>query len=105
MIIRLAKHVLTRTLSNKPPQMVTLVNIYKGFRTVAGINWASLVVQMVNESTCNPGDQDLIPGSGRSPGEGNFDPLQSSCWENPMDRGAWQTIVQGVAKNQTQLSN
>ena len=47
LIIMLAKHMLTRTLWNKPPQMVTLVNIGKGFRTVPGINWASLVVHMV----------------------------------------------------------
>ena len=44
-----------------------------------------------------------IPGSERSPGEGNGNPLQYSCLENPMDRGAWQTIVHGVAKNRTRL--
>ena len=42
-----------------------------------------------------------IPGSGRSPGEGNGNPLQYSCPENPMDRGAWGAAVQGVAKSQT----
>ena len=41
------------------------------------------------ESTFNAGDLHLIPGSGRSPGEGNGNPLQYSCLENPMDRGAW----------------
>ena len=56
------------------------------------------------ESTCHAGDPDLIPGSGRSPGEGNGNPLQYSCLENPMDRGAWQDIVHGVTKSQTQLS-
>ena len=40
-------------------------------------------------SACNVGDLGLIPGSGRSPGEGNDNPLQYSCLENPMDRGAW----------------
>ena len=40
-------------------------------------------------STCNAGDQGLIPGSGRSPGEGNGNPLQYSCLENPMDGGVW----------------
>ena len=40
-------------------------------------------------SACNPGDLGSIPGSGRSPGEGNGNPLQQSCLENPMDRGAW----------------
>ena len=45
--------------------------------------------------------QDSIPGSGRSPGEGNGYPLQYSCLENPMDRGAWQATVHGVTKSQT----
>ena len=50
------------------------------------------------ESACNAGDQGSIPGSGRSPGEGNGNPLQYSCLENPMDRGAWQATVHGVAR-------
>ena len=53
------------------------------------------------ESACNTGDVDSIPGLGRSPGEGNSYPLQYSCLENSMDRGAWQAIVHGVAKSQT----
>ena len=53
----------------------------------------------------NAADPGSIPGSGRSPGEGNGYPLQYSCLENPMDRGAWQAIVHGVAKSRTQLSN
>ena len=55
-------------------------------------------------SACSAGDPGLIPGSGRSPGEGNGNPLQSSCRENPMDRRAWRTTIDGVAKSQTQLS-
>ena len=51
------------------------------------------------------GDMGLIPGSGRFPGEGNGNPLQYSYLGNRMDRGAWQAIVRGVAKSQTQLSN
>ena len=47
------------------------------------------------------GDASLLPGSGRSPGEGNGKPLQYSSLENPMDRGAWQAIVYGAAKSQT----
>ena len=47
------------------------------------------------------GGTDSITGSGRSPGEGNGNPLQYSCLENPMDGGAWQAIVHGVAKSQT----
>ena len=50
------------------------------------------------ESAYNAGDPGLIPGSGRSPGEGNGNPLQYSCLENPMDRGAWQATVHGVAR-------
>ena len=53
------------------------------------------------ESSCNAGDQGSIPGSGRSPGEGNGNPLQYSCLENPMDRGAWQATVWGIPKSQT----
>ena len=50
-------------------------------------------------------DEGSIPGLGRSPGEGNDNPVQYSCLENPMDRGAWQATVHGVAKNQIGLSN
>ena len=50
------------------------------------------------ESACNVGDLGSIPGSGRDPGEGNGNPLQDSCLENPMDRGAWKVIVHGVAR-------
>ena len=46
-----------------------------------------------------------IPGSGRSSGEGNGNPLQDSCLENPMDGGAWWAIVHGVAKSRTRLSD
>ena len=49
-------------------------------------------------------DMGSIPGLGRSPREGNGYPLQYSCLENPMDRGAWQATAHGVAKNQTQLN-
>ena len=50
------------------------------------------------ESACNAGNPGLIPGSGRSPGEGNGNLLQYLCLENPMDRGAWQATVHGVAR-------
>ena len=50
------------------------------------------------ESACNAGDTGLIPGSGRSPREGNGNPLQYSCLENPMDRGTLRATVQGVAR-------
>ena len=50
------------------------------------------------EFACNAEDPGLIPGSGRSPGEGNGNPLQYSCLENPIDRGAWQATVRGFAR-------
>ena len=52
-------------------------------------------------SAYNAGDLGSIPGLGRSPEEGNGTPLQYSCLENPMDGGAWQAIIHGVAKSQT----
>ena len=57
------------------------------------------------ESACNVGDLGSIPWLGRSPGEGNGYPLQYSCLENSMDRGAWQAIVHGVAKSWTWKSD
>ena len=59
---------------------------------------------MGKEFTCNAGDlreEGSIPGSGRSPREGYGNPLQYSCLGNPMDRGAGQATVHGVAKNHT----
>ena len=50
------------------------------------------------ESACNAGDPDLIPGSGRSPGDENDNPLQYSCLGNSVDRRAWQAIVHGVTR-------
>ena len=56
-------------------------------------------------STCNAGDPGSIPGSGRSSEKGNGNPLQYSCLENFMDRGAWWAMVHGVAKSQTWLND
>ena len=56
-------------------------------------------------SARSAGDPGLIPGLGRSPGEGNGNPLQYSCLKNPMDRGAWWATVHGVAKSRTRLSD
>ena len=56
-------------------------------------------------SAYNAGDPGSIPGSGRSPGEGNGNPLQYSCLENPMDPGAWWATIHGVAKSRTRLSD
>ena len=55
----------------------------------------------VKMSASNAGDLGSIPGSGRSPGEGNGNPLQYSCLENPTDGGAWWATVHGVAKSRT----
>ena len=63
--------------------------------------WASQVVLVVKNPPANAGDiRDVgwIPGSGRSPGEGNGNPLQYSCLGNPMDRGTWKATVYGVKK-------
>ena len=59
----------------------------------------------VKGSASNEGDLGSIPGSGRSPGEGNGNPLQYSCLENPMDGGAWWAAVHGVTKSWTRLSD
>ena len=56
-------------------------------------------------SACNAGDLDSVPGLGRSPGEGNGNPLQYSCLENPMDGGACWATVHGLAKSRTRLSD
>ena len=53
------------------------------------------------ESACNAGHPGLIPGLGSSPAVGHGNPLKYSCLENPMDRGAWKTIVHGVTESQT----
>ena len=56
-------------------------------------------------AACSAGDPGLIPGSGRSPGEGNGNPLQYSCLKNSMDWGAWWATVHGVAKSRTRLND
>ena len=60
---------------------------------------------MVKNPLVNAGDSGPIPGSGRSPGKGNGNPLQYSCLGNPTDKGAWQITVHGVPKNWTRLSD
>ena len=66
------------------------------------------MAQWVNNPPANAGDatdSNLIPGSGRSPGGGNGNPLQYSCLENSMDRGCWLAMVHGFAKSQAQLTD
>ena len=60
---------------------------------------------MCRESTCNAGDPSLIPGLGRSPGEGDNNPLHYSCLGEPMDKGAWWAVVYGIIKSRTRLSD
>ena len=57
------------------------------------------------ESACNAGGLDSISVLGRSPGEGHGNSLQYSCLKNPMDRGAWEATVHGVAESQTRMNN
>jgi len=77
---------------------------------VLGTPLSSLVLgfsggSVVKNPPSNVGNRDWTPGSRRSPGEGNGNPLQYSCLENPMDRGAWQVTVHGVTKSWTRLSS
>ena len=60
-------------------------------------------VSAVKNMPSNAGDMDLIPGSGRFPGEGNGNPLQYCCLGNPLDRGAWRATVHGIEKSPTRL--
>ena len=64
----------------------------------------ALVVKNLPASSGDVRDVGSIPESGRSPGDGNGDPLQYSCLENSMGRGAWRATVHGVAESQTQLT-
>ena len=68
------------------------------------MRFVSLVAQRLKHLPGMQVDLGSLPGSGRSPGEGNGNPLQYPCLENPMDRGAWQATVHGVAKSLTRLA-
>ena len=61
----------------------------------------TLVIKNPSADAGDPGDVDSIPGSGRSPGGGHGNPLQHSCLENPMDRGAWWATFHGITKSWT----
>ena len=73
---------------------VTLCHVYVSFGETAGLPDSSVVKNLPASAE----DAGSIPGLGRSPGEGNGNPLQCSCLGNPMDRGAWWATVRGVAK-------
>ena len=88
----------------------TQMNVHYHFTEFAVFSWNSKPLAVGSsmpglpwwlsgkESTCNAGDTTSIPGSGRPPGVGNGNPLQYSCLENPMDRGAWRATVHEVTK-------
>ena len=67
--------------------------------------WVSLVSQMIDTLPADAGEPGSVPGLGRYLGGRNGNPFQYSCLENSVDREAWQAIVHGVSKSQTQLSN
>ena len=82
--------------------VVDMVTVIVGWRPQLLAIWVSLQGfpggSEVKPSACNAGDPGSIPGLGRSPGEANGNPLQYSCLENSMDRGAWWATVHGVSK-------
>ena len=91
------------TLPPPPSKSFLFVELFKKYSKYSleiWGNWEKLWVSPYGsagkESVCNAGDLDLIPGLGRSPGEGNGYPFQYSALENSMDRGAWQATVHGV---------
>ena len=80
-------------------QKLYMCNVYNFMCLRGSIHlWGFPGTSVGKESSCSTGDQGLIPGLGRSPGEGNGNPLQDSCLENPLDRGAWRARVHGVAR-------
>ena len=91
--------------SNVLPMFSSKSFIVSGFTFRSLIHFEFPGGSEVKASAWNVGDQGSIPGSGRSPGEGNDNPLQCSCLENPRDRGAWWAAVYGVAKSRTRLSD
>ena len=75
------------------------------FKRLPVYSWGFPAGSVSKESACSAGDLGSTPGSGGSPGEGNGNPLQYSCLENPTDRGAWRATVHGVARVGHLLSN
>ena len=80
------------------------IHLCEGVEWRSTFSWSFPGGSDSKESAYNGGDRGSVPGLGRSPGEGNDNPLQYSCLENPMDRGAWQATVHGVEKSWTQLN-
>ena len=105
-------HILHRQAGSLPlvpkcPQMSLISSLWAKsicFRDKISVSWGFHSNSDGKESTWNAGDLGLIPGLRRSPGEGHGNPLQYSCLENPMDRGAWQATVHRVAQSRTRLN-
>ena len=83
---------------------IVSVILYFCFLWLLWASWVIPVVENLPARAGNAGDLASIPGLGWGPGEGNGYPLQNSCLENPMDRGAWPATVPGVTKSQTWVS-
>ena len=82
------------------------MDLYNAFiLDLSNYNWSFPGGSEVKNMPASAGDMGSIPGSGRLPGEGNSNPLQYSCLENPMDRGAWQATIHGSQKNWMQFSD
>ena len=88
-----------------PPSSHTLHCLHTNISFLIRPVWGFLGASDSKEPACNGGDLGSIPGLGGAPGEGNGNPLQYSCLENPKDRGAWRATVLGVAKSWTRLSD
>ena len=95
-------HAVSTILSSPPPLLLS------GEARIWRMPWRWVVIPKVvlsannppavQETACGTGDPGLVPGSGKSPGEGNGNPLHYSCLENPMDRGAWWALIHGVTR-------
>ena len=100
----------TQSLRPLPPPTLTHTQLLIGLRkhvlfTILLASLAKGIGSDGKEPACIVGALDSIPGSGRSPGGGHGNPLQYSCLENPMDRGAWWATVHGVAERHDRVSN
>ena len=83
--------------------MLLQMALFDSLSWLRSIPWGFPGGSVVKNPAANARDVGSIPGSGRSPGGGHGNPLQYSCLENPVDRGAWQAAVHGAAKSQTRL--
>ena len=84
---------------------VSLSSPYPVFQSPSTKSQVALVIKNLPANARYARDAGSIPGLGRSPGEGNGNPFQYFCLENPMDRGAWRATVHAVTKSQTQLND